>query len=90
MQKLQKQQKRNAYRKAATVCTGILTNVCLCVQVEIHPFFRNDRVVEWCKEQGIHVTGYAPLSSPQTMKKDGRDMPNLLQVCFWLFVELLL
>lgn len=48
-------------------------------QVEIHPFFRNDRVVEWCKEQGIHVTGYAPLSSPQTMKKDGRDMPNLLQ-----------
>jgi len=34
------------------------------VQVEIHPYFRNDQLVEFCKEKGIHVTAYSPLGFP--------------------------
>ena len=51
-----------------------------CVQVEVHCHWRNDRTIDWCKQEGIHVTAYAPLSSPQTMKKEGKDVPNLLKV----------
>lgn len=32
----------------------ILPAVC---QVEMHPFWRNDRVLEWCASKSIHVTG---------------------------------
>jgi len=50
------------------------------VQVEVHCHWRNDRTVEWCKKEGIHVTAYAPLSSPQTMSLEHKDVPNLLKV----------
>ena len=32
----------------------------------MHPFFRNDALIKHCKEQGIHVTAYAPLGSPDS------------------------
>lgn len=48
-------------------------------QVEVHPHFRNDRLLEWHQKQGIHVTAYAPLSSPGTMASAGKKVPNLLK-----------
>lgn len=50
-------------------------------QVESHPQFRNDHVVEACTAKGIHVTAYAPLSSPGQMESMGiaDKVPNLLQ-----------
>ncbi|DBA83612.1 TPA: hypothetical protein ACH3X1_006179 [Trebouxia sp. C0004] len=48
-------------------------------QVEVHCHFRNERVIAWCKKEGIHVTAYAPLSSPQTMTSMKKTVPNLLQ-----------
>ena len=48
------------------------------LQVEVHCHFKNDRVVQWCEQAGIHVTAYAPLSSPQSMANS--NVPNLLLV----------
>ncbi|KAL3138766.1 hypothetical protein ABBQ32_005611 [Trebouxia sp. C0010 RCD-2024] len=48
-------------------------------QVEVHLNFRNDRTIDWCKQHGIHVTAYAPLSSPQTMSSQKKSVPNLLK-----------
>lgn len=31
-------------------------------QIEIHPFLQNRRVVDYCREQGIHLTAYMPLA----------------------------
>lgn len=50
------------------------------VQVEMHAHWRNDRVLKWCNQQGIHVSAYAPLSSPSTMANMEKDVPNLMQV----------
>ena len=52
----------------------------MAVQVEVHCHWRNDRTIDWCRDAGIHVTAYAPLSSPQTMHQEGKDVPNLLKV----------
>ena len=37
-------------------------------------------MVKYGLDKGIHTTAYAPLSSPTTMSKTGRHVPNLLQV----------
>lgn len=50
----------------------------LCWQIEMHPNWRNDRVLDWAKEHGIHITAYAPLSSPDTAATE--DAPNLMKV----------
>ncbi|ONK77129.1 uncharacterized protein A4U43_C02F3390 [Asparagus officinalis] len=39
------------------------------VQMEMHPGWRNDKMLEVCKKNGIHVTAYSPLGST-----DGRDL----------------
>ena len=51
-----------------------------CVQVEMHAHWRNDRVLKWCDQQGIHVSAYAPLSSPVSMANMEKDVPNLMEV----------
>ncbi|PSC70237.1 low CO2-induced aldose reductase isoform B [Micractinium conductrix] len=50
-------------------------------QVEAHPYFRNDQLLEWCKARGIHITAYSPLGSPHTAPffKRRDDLPELLQ-----------
>ena len=73
-----------------------LSKVAAMSQVEVHPNFRNERTIDWCNQEGIHVTAYAPLSSPQTMSSQKKSVPNLLKVshictppaprqaCLWL------
>ncbi|ONK77128.1 uncharacterized protein A4U43_C02F3380 [Asparagus officinalis] len=41
------------------------------LQMEMHPGWRNDKILEVCKKNGIHVTAYSPLGST-----DGRDLVN--------------
>lgn len=68
---------------AATSCvpSGQINYVFWALQVEVHPYFRNDRLYRYCQDHNIHVTAYAPVSSPATMKNQGYDVPNLLNVC---------
>ncbi|CAG9462608.1 unnamed protein product [Pedinophyceae sp. YPF-701] len=35
-------------------------------QVEAHCFWRNDEVLEFCKQHGIHMMAYSPLGSPDS------------------------
>ena len=48
-------------------------------QVEMHPYLQQQDLLEFCKEQGIHVTSYSPLGSsdrPDLLKKENE--PTLL------------
>ncbi|XP_020085326.1 aldo-keto reductase family 4 member C9-like [Ananas comosus] len=35
-------------------------------QVELHPFWRQDELVKFCQEKGIHVSAHTPLGVPAT------------------------
>jgi len=39
-------------------------------QMEMHPGWRNDKMLDYCKNNGIHVTAYSPLGS----QDHGRDL----------------
>lgn len=49
-------------------------------QVEVHPYHRNDSVIQWCQKNNIHVTAYSPLGSPDsaTMFRRPANTPILL------------
>ena len=49
-------------------------------QIELHPYLQQQELIDFCKNNGIHVTAYSPLGSidrPESMKKDGE--PVLLE-----------
>lgn len=49
-------------------------------QIEIHPYFRNDSVIQFCKENEIHVTAYSPLGgAPETEGLVKKNLPKLLE-----------
>lgn len=47
----------------------------------MHAHWKNDRLLKWCNQQGIHVSAYGPLSSPATMASMEKDVPNEMEVC---------
>ena len=50
-----------------------------CNQVEAHPFWRNDRLLSWCRTKGIHMTAYSPLGSPDSAALFRRNTKLLLE-----------
>jgi alcohol dehydrogenase (NADP+) len=49
-------------------------------QIELHPYLQQPTMLEFCKSNGIHLTGYAPLGSadrPERLKVE--DEPILLE-----------
>lgn len=51
------------------------------LQVEAHPYWRNDAILEFCKHHGLHMTAYSPLGSPDSanMMKRAADSPVLMK-----------
>lgn len=50
------------------------------LQIEIHPYFRNDALINFCKEHEIHVTAYSPLGgAPETEDLVKKTLPKLLE-----------
>ena len=51
------------------------------VQVEVHPYCRNDNLIAWCKENDIHVTAHSPLGSPDSATLLNRDktLPTVME-----------
>jgi len=47
-------------------------------QVEVHPLFRQDKLIAACKELGVHVTAYSPLGSPDSATMLKREAPSVL------------
>jgi len=49
------------------------------VQVEAHPYFQNRKLFEYLKENGIPMTAYSPLGSPDSAHMSDRTTPPLLE-----------
>lgn len=48
-------------------------------QVEIHPYWRQERLVSFCRQNNVHVTAYSPLGSPDSAAMFNRHTPVLMQ-----------
>jgi alcohol dehydrogenase (NADP+) len=48
-------------------------------QVELHPFLQQNNLLDFCKENNIHLTAYAPLGSAYRVADKEVDFPILLE-----------
>ncbi|EER16163.1 Aldose reductase, putative [Perkinsus marinus ATCC 50983] len=48
-------------------------------QIEVHPYFPQWRMLDYCNKHDIHVVAYAPLGSPANMPDDGSKKYNILE-----------
>lgn len=49
-------------------------------QIELHPYLQQQTMLAFCRSNGIHLTGYSPLGSPdRPAHLKGADEPVLLQ-----------
>lgn len=37
-------------------------------QIEVHPYFQNDKLVEFCQKNGVAVSAYAPIGAGDKSK----------------------
>ena len=44
-------------------------------QIEVHPYFNNAEVVDFCLKNGIHIVAYSPLGNHDP----SRDIPSALK-----------
>jgi diketogulonate reductase-like aldo/keto reductase len=44
-----------------------------CPQVEAHPYWNNNKLVQWCQANGVHLTAYSPLGSPDSAGRWGEQ-----------------
>ncbi|PAV73202.1 hypothetical protein WR25_14295 isoform D [Diploscapter pachys] len=47
-------------------------------QVEMHPYYQQKKLRDYCKEKGIIVTAFSPLGSPGDTNFRNKQMPNIL------------
>ncbi len=48
-------------------------------QIELHPFLPQQPLVDFCRENGILVTAYSPLGSPDSRAERHKNDPKLLE-----------
>ncbi len=62
----------------ASRCQSPASHTPLFLQVEVHPYHRNERLLAFCAQNNIHVTAYAPLGSPDSASIFPRKKPLVL------------
>jgi diketogulonate reductase-like aldo/keto reductase len=38
-------------------------------QIEIHPYMRRDELVQYCRDHGIHVMAFSPMTKGKRLKE---------------------
>jgi diketogulonate reductase-like aldo/keto reductase len=49
----------------------------VCNQIEVHPYFQNDQLVEFCQNNGMIVVAYSPLGAVD-LAQTREELPNIL------------
>ena len=54
-------------------------------QVEVHPYFRNQELIDYCASEGVHVTAYSSLGTPSSaghlVKKSAPNPSHVRLAC---------
>jgi alcohol dehydrogenase (NADP+) len=49
-------------------------------QIELHPYLQQPAMLDFCNNNGVHLTAYSPLGSPdRPVGLKAKDEPNLLE-----------